>query len=144
MLFHPTLKESLLYAVFLNQQDFFFNRATWLLSYQLHQLSMDSVMKKALLLEICYAVKTVLNLIICLSSAGKGWPTLYIQWDQHGASNHRSLHSGLRHHHDRFMLGSPWWYIWKYRSEMHVSALIPVAVLAHGRVIGKMQLTQLS
>lgn len=71
--------------------------------------------KKALLPRICYSIKTVWNLIVCLSSAGKGWPTLYIQWEHHGADDHRSHHSRLRHNHYRFLLGSPWWCSWKYK-----------------------------
>lgn len=48
VMFHPGLKERLLYAVFHSQQQNFFNRVTWPLSYQLCQLSVDFLRKKPL------------------------------------------------------------------------------------------------
>lgn len=80
MLSHSRLKENILCAVLLFSKIVFFNRTTWLLSYQLHQLLWSLWWKTDLLLEICYAVKAVLNLTACLLSAGRGcWHVLYIQ-----------------------------------------------------------------
>lgn len=122
----------------------FFNGATWLLSYQLHQLSVDSVMKKklccwkfAILLkqsEISLSAShlqakndplsmfrgtSVVQVITDLSMMGSDTATITLCW---------ALHDGVS--------ASTRW-------EMRVSKLICVAVLARGRVIGKMQLTQL-
>ena len=124
---------------------FIFNRATRPLSYQLHQLSMDFVTQKALLLEICYAIKRFLSPIICLTSTGKGWPTLCVQrspWHKwswisfwQAQTSPLTLHAGL---------SSMWWCTWKNKVRNAWIVLIHVTVPACATVLGKMPLSQLS
>lgn len=99
-------------------------------------------MDKSLLLEICYSIKRFSKLITSLISAGKGWPTIYIQaptcskWPQISSQLAQMPPLSL---YDSF--SSKRWCIWKW--EMHTSALLCVTVLAHGSVIGKIELIQL-
>lgn len=99
-------------------------------------------MDKSLLLEICYSIKRFSKLITSLISAGKGWPTIYIQaptcskWPQISSQLAQMPPLLL---YDSF--SSKRWCIWKW--EMHTSALLCVTVLAHGSVIGKIELIQL-
>lgn len=99
-------------------------------------------MDKSLLLEICYSIKRFPKLITSLISAGKGWPTIYIQaptcskWPQISSQLAQMPPLLL---YDSF--SSKRWCIWKW--EMHTSALLCVTVLAHGSVIGKIELIQL-
>lgn len=110
MLFHPRLKENLLYAVLLSQQDYFLTELCGCCLTSFINSIYTLWWKEALLIEICYAIKTVFNLVVCLIFVGKGWPTLYTT----DLRDHVSLHSGLRHHH-HLMLSSLWWCTWKYK-----------------------------